>query len=246
MVHDKDGVHAMLSRYRDDLAAALADPTCLAELDAAARRARRQRAAGSPGNIPWENTLVGRLLVPVLHSTVARDLREDPKAVQHIIHSENVASRTKHASPFSPARTLGHPFGKTVGASIDGVAKAWRTTDKKNTGLASACPDFALGHPYNVVFEAKYYRPTTGTLDVARRALVSGIYQAFFYRSLPFAPARKKDGPAWDYDYAGFVAVDISPGRALHAAWEELRANVKASFWNSANIFVIVVPAPGS
>lgn len=244
MVRDKNDVHAVLSAYRDDLKEALRSPDCLAQIDAAAHRARRPGKANRPGNVPWENTLVGELLVPSLHRTVGRDLDVDAEAAQSIVLSENVVSRKEHASPYSPSRALGHPFGKTVGVSTDSVAKSWRSRDKENRGITPAYPDFALGPPYKVVFEAKYYSSASGNVDPARRALVEGVYQAFFYRSLPFAPAKKKDAPPWDYDYAGFVAVDKSPGRALHAAWQELRPDVRASFWNSANIFVIVLPAP--
>ena len=242
---DKSEVHDLLWVYGEDLREALSAPGCTQAIDAAARAARRNRENSRPGNIPWENTLVGQLLVPVLHDTIGRTLRIDHEQARSLVFSENRASRKTHAAPFSPSRSLSHPFGKGIGADVATIATSWRTTDKKKVGLAPACPDFALGQPYGVVFEAKYYRPQNGNVEAARRALVEGIYQAFFYRALPLAPAKKSGAPPWHYQYAAFVAVDTSPGHALLQAWQELRNDVKTSFWDSANIFVLI-RAPGS
>ena len=77
----------------------------------------------------------------------------------------------------------------------------------------------------------------------ARIALVEGLYQAFFYRALPAAAAKyPKKQAAWDYEYACFVAVDRSG--ELEAAWNAMHAEVRDSFWESANIYPIIVGPP--
>ena len=92
-----------------------------------------------------------------------------------------------------------------------------------------------------MVFEAKYFRSRTPR--AARIALVEGLYQAFFYRALPSAAARhpKKQAP-WDYEYACFVAVDRSG--EMEDAWKSMRKEVRSSFWESANIYPIIVGPP--
>jgi hypothetical protein len=71
--------------------------------------------------------------------------------------------------------------------------------------------------------------------------LVSDIYQAFFYRGLPRVDATKRGHPEWDYDYACLLAYDASPDGTLVAAWEALDSSVRQSFWDGANIYVMIL-----
>jgi hypothetical protein len=79
--------------------------------------------------------------------------------------------------------------------------------------------------------------------DAARRELVSGIYQCFYYRAHPDA-TESKTHPAWQYKYACLFAYDASENQSLVKAWETLHTKVKEACWGTANIFVIVLPVP--
>lgn len=186
-----------------------------------------------------ENAVVGKLLVPTLFSIIEADLGNAERA-SDVLYSEAVEPRkTKQASSLTCARASKHPFGKVLSENATTIAALWSAPGSK--GLAAACPDFALGAPYKVVFEAKYFR--SGTSRAARIALVEGLYQSFFYRALPVAPAKypKKQTP-WDYEYACFVAVDRDG--EMEAAWKAMRREVRSSFWESANIYPIIVGPP--
>jgi hypothetical protein len=89
-----------------------------------------------------------------------------------------------------------------------------------------------------VVFEGKYFE--RGAAKKAETDLVTNIYQAFFYRSLPRIDGTAKR-PAWDYDYGCLLACDASPEGTLRAAWDGLSTKVKEGFWDGANIYVMVV-----
>jgi hypothetical protein len=60
--------------------------------------------------------------------------------------------------------------------------------------LTQSCPDFATRNPFpfKIVFEGKYFEK--GGRDKATTELVTSIYQAFFYRGLPYDSSRK-NGP---------------------------------------------------
>jgi hypothetical protein len=68
---------------------------------------------------------------------------------------------------------------------------------------------------------------------------VTSIYQAFFYRGLPYDGSRKR-GPAWHYDFACMLAGDVSEEGRLQRAWEALPKEVKKGFWEGANIYVMI------
>jgi len=230
----KERVTRLLEQYEEQLRARLATPEALTDLDAAARK-----AASGKKNVSAENAVVGKLLVPTLFSIIEADLEHTEQA-RGVLHSEAVEPRkAQQASSLTCARASKHPFGKVLSESAATIAALWSA--KGSTGLAPACPDFALGPPYRVVFEAKYFR--SGTPRAAAIALVDGLYQAFFYRALPAAPAKypKKQAP-WDYEYACFVAVDR--GGEMEAAWKAMRKEVRDSFWESANIYPIIVGPP--
>ena len=102
-----------------------------------------------------------------------------------------------------------------------------------------SCPDWAIQSPYKIVFEGKLFR--AGSLAVAKRELVNGIYECAYYRGHPAVPATKKRS-AWDYDYACLVAYDASEKCTMKQAWDSIHRDIKDGCWNSENIFVMVIP----
>lgn len=143
-------------------------------------------------------------------------------------------------SAHSPIRASRHPFKKILGASAETIYKQWKDP-KQNYGLTQSCPDFALRKPFahSIVFEGKYF--ARGSKEYAARQLVADLYQAFFYRGLPSVEATKRGHPEWDYDYACLLAFDASPAGSLKDAWDSLGSSVKRSFWEGANIFVMII-----
>jgi hypothetical protein len=47
-------------------------------------------------------------------------------------------------------------------------------------------------------------------------------------------------------EYSCLVAFDASPKGTLRAAWRALDAMVRKSFWDSANIYVIILGGEGT
>jgi hypothetical protein len=111
-------------------------------------------------------------------------------------------------------------------------------TREQGSTLVQACPDFAFREPFpfKIVFEGKYFE--SGATVRAQTELVVNIYQAFFYRGLPYIPPRKSS-PSWDYDFACLLASDASDNGSLKRAWDVLRNEVKRGFWDGANVYVI-------
>jgi hypothetical protein len=68
------------------------------------------------------------------------------------------------------------------------------------------------------------------------------VYQCMFYRGQPPVP-RTKTHTEWDYEFACLVAYDASKEQSLVKAWEAVRPEVRAGCWDSANIFVMVLPS---
>ena len=137
----------------------------------------------------------------------------------------------------SPARGRGHPFGKLLGTKPAAIMKQWK--GEAGVALTQPCPDFALCSPFpKIVFEAKYF--PKGDREAAESALVTGIYQAFFYRALPFIPA-SKSRPAWEYDYACLLVYDGSEKGSLMAAWKSINESIQKAFWESAAVYVMIL-----
>ena len=86
--------------------------------------------------------------------------------------------------------------------------------------LSSKAAPTSLREPcrHKIVFEGKYF--SNGSLTYAQKELVGDIYQAFFYRGLPFVPQTRRGRAKWDYDYSCLLAYDASPMGTLKAAWE--------------------------
>jgi hypothetical protein len=137
----------------------------------------------------------------------------------------------------TPARTQRHPFSKAVGTKPAQIIAQW--TGSHGARLRQACPDFAVREPFpfKIVFEGKYF--DKGAATKARIELVTDLYQAFFYRGLPYI-ARKKNSPAWDYDFACLLAYDASDEGNLKGAWDSLDSQVKNAFWDGANVYVMI------
>lgn len=101
-----------------------------------------------------------------------------PEAARKSLLSESWRNM-REFSEASPARGRGHPFGKLLGTKPPAIMKQWK--GEAGVALTQPCPDFALRSPFpKIVFEAKYF--PKGDREAAESALVTGIYQAFFYR----------------------------------------------------------------
>jgi hypothetical protein len=143
-----------------------------------------------------------------------------------------------------PARTVKHPFSKALGAAPGAIYARW--ADPQNSkSIVQSCPDFALRAPFphKIVFEGKYF--SNGSLAYAQGQLVTDIYQAFFYRGLPFVDQTPRGRAGWDYDYSCLLAYDASPQGTLQTAWTDLPDKVKRSFWEGANIYVMILGRQG-
>jgi hypothetical protein len=141
----------------------------------------------------------------------------------------------------TPARTKRHPFTKIVGTTPSSIIAQW--TGK--VPLIQACPDFAFREPFpfKIVFEGKYFE--TGGRVRAKTELAVNIYQAFFYRGLPYVPP-KGSSPAWDYEFACLLAYDASDDGSLKRAWDDLGTEVKRGFWDGANVYVMILRGTGA
>jgi len=136
------------------------------------------------------------------------------------------------------SRFDGHPFTKNdIRIKPNAIMDRWRGP-KRGRSCPRPCPDMAFRSPYKVVFEVKYFRQNqSGSAD---SELVKGIYEAFFYRSLPFIP-ETLGRAAWDYDYSCFLAYDATMEGNLLEAWNSLDTNVRKGFWDGANIYVMIL-----
>jgi len=141
---------------------------------------------------------------------------------------------------WSPIRWERHPFRKILNASPSSIYRDWRTAEK-HYGLTQSCPDFSLRDPFphSILFEGKYF--SRGSPEFAQRQLVTDVYQAFFYRGLPRLDAVAKKHPEWNYDYACLMAYDASPRGTLASAWNDLPRQTRSSFWEGANVYVMIL-----
>lgn len=151
---------------------------------------------------------------------------------------------TPDISRQSPIRWERHPFRKVLGASASDIYRGW-TNPEKGHALTQSCPDFSVRDPFphSILFEGKYF--PRGSLDYAQRQLVTDIYQTFFYRGLPRLAATRKH-PEWNYDYACLMAYDASPKGTLAAAWTALPLQTRRSFWEGANVYVMILRGSGT
>jgi hypothetical protein len=136
------------------------------------------------------------------------------------------------------SRTLKHPFKKLMGVKPLTIMQQWMSG--RDNALTQSSPDICIREPFpfKILFEGKYFEK--GDREKAITELVSSIYQAFFYRGLPYVPSRKKE-PAWDYEFSCMLAGDASEKGSLKSAWENIPPEVKKGFWQGANIYVMIV-----
>jgi hypothetical protein len=181
------------------------------------------------------NTFVVPQLYEHLQSRGGLDGEQARQALLNEYH-RSMPSSSAH-SPIHPGR---HPFRKILGTAAATVYGQW-ANPKKGDGLTQSAPDFALREPFphRIVFEGKYFG--SGSADFAQRQLATDLYQAFFYRGLSFVEAKYKGKPDWGYDYACLLAFDASKDGTLLNAWKNLSLKIRRSFWESANIYVMIL-----
>ena len=173
----------------------------------------------------------------VFRSMTAVDGIDESSARQSLL-SEYFRNMPAYCSG-TPARRQRHPFNKLIGAKPQQIMAQWKGS-ADGPPLKQSCPDFAFRppFPFKIVFEGKYFE--SGGEQKAERELVTAIYQAFFYRGLPYV-APEKHGPAWDYDFSCLLAYDASRDGTLKAAWTGLPKEVKTGFWEGASVYVMIV-----
>jgi hypothetical protein len=88
------------------------------------------------------------------------------------------------------------------------------------------------------VFEGKLFR--SGSLEMAKSALVNGIFESFFYRGLPTLLTGKEEGGG-AYDLGCFVAYDASPQGKLQEARSSINAKVAESCREGLGVRVMVL-----
>jgi len=234
----KDDAYAFLQGLGKEI---LAETPKSSEMDTTIRRIVREAKTSDSSKhlrLP-EAAFLNSYVLPALHryliGSAGLSLENAREALLNEYH------RTMPAiSAHSPIRAERHPFKKSLGANPEAIYRQWKDPEQ-NFGLTQSCPDFALRAPFphSIVFEGKYY--ASGSSDFARRQLVTDLYQAFFYRGLPKVEATKRGHPEWNYDYACLVAFDASPKGTLEAAWKDLEPKVRKSFWDGANIYVMIL-----
>jgi hypothetical protein len=185
----------------------------------------------------WEGLFLDDYVLPVMNSSLMHVPHMSVEKAKESFLAESILMRKAGCTLGSPASRNRHLFTKTFGLGPEHVAGLW-WSDLKNVTTQS-CPDWAMRSPYKIVFEGKLFR--AGSLDVAKRELVNGIYECAYYRGHPTVPATKKH-PAWDYDYACLVAYDASDKCSFKQAWDSIHHDIKDGCWNSENVFVMVIP----
>jgi hypothetical protein len=191
-----------------------------------------------------EAAWVDAFILKAVHEFLLNEekLRLNGKQPKDFILAESKSARLNGWTVGSPARTPGHPFNKIISKNPEEIYARWRggELNQPKSALAWVCPDFALLQPYRIVFECKYFR--SDGVEPAEAALVEGLYETFFYRSMPQLSKSKKHGAAWDYEFACFIAFDGTQHNRLAKAWVAIEERVGNSFWDEANIFVMIFP----
>lgn len=228
----KASAHSFLEALRSRLNAKLLPP------DQMLPKVRQKCAEAKDGTtrLP-ERVFFYKFLIPEVFEEMQSVGGIDKEAAKKGLLCEGYTILPQYCSG-TPARTKPHPFTKIIGADKGEIFRKW--ANPKGRPFTLPNPDFAFRDPFpfKIVFECKYFE--VGTVNKAARELVGDIYQAFFYRSLPFVPANNS-GVAWDYDFACLLAYDASPSASLRTAWDEFCDAVKDGFWDGANVYVMVL-----
>ncbi len=207
------------------------------------RKAIREIVADSQSDVSKrhmrspESAFLNRYIIPKIYLLMQTINGINKEQARQAFLCEGYANMLQCCSG-TPARTERHPFTKVIGTDVTDIMRKWK--DGNGSSLTQACPDFALRDPFpfKTVFEGKYFEQ--GSPDKAARDLVTNIYQAFFYRALPYV-APKKSGPPWDYDFSCLLAYDASPKQTLVAAWNQLAEPIRHGFWDGANLYVMIL-----
>jgi hypothetical protein len=232
----KSEAHHFLKLYEESLQQAISSVASFST-SIRQRAAAAKNDAASPHLRRPEEVFLNEHAVPCLSRELQTQLKLRSDAACAALLSENYAHMEGICST-TPARTVPHPFDKTLAPNATAVIDHWRSG--KSNALRQSCPDFALRPPcpFKIVFEGKYF--DAGSSEKAATDLVRCIYQAFFYRALPPVPA-KGERAAWDYDYACLLACDASPNGSLLGAWKSIPTSVREGFWEGASVYVMVL-----
>jgi hypothetical protein len=180
-----------------------------------------------------EAAFTNHFLIPQIFDVVSG--RVGKSKAQQCMLSEYRIMRKVYCGQTSPQRQVNHPFSKGIADRPQAIMDRW-----KGEQTIQSAPDLALRNPFpfNIVFEIKYF--DHGGPGRAVTELVTDLYQAFFYRGLPYVPPKKRN-PSWDYDYACLLACDASPNGTLHQSWESLPKKVKRGFWEGASVYAMIL-----
>ena len=194
-------------------------------------------------DVQYELLFTDEFLLPAVFEYLGKALGLDPshERVRRAFLAESKSAKKQKLTSNSPRSANKYLFTKLFGSKSSNVVKSWWKKSKRGQACQS-CPDWAFRDPcpHTVIFEGKFFRK--GGIDAARRELVSGIYQCFYYLAHPVFPPTKAH-PAWDYKYACLFAYDASREQSLVEAWKTLNKEVREACWGGAsNIFVMVLP----
>jgi hypothetical protein len=229
---DRSEAHAFLISLENRLRSGLCAPS-----EMRSRIAKLTAAIDSTKKPPEqrEAAFLTKLVAPLLfeHMQTVPGIGKSEARQSLVADYKNVMS--EYCSE-NAARPKPHPFEKRFGATAPEIMARWKGQSKsgKNT-LKGTWPDFAFRGPFphKIVFEGKYFPGGN-----AEQVLVEAVYEACFYRGLPFVPAAPPK-PAWDYDFACVIAYDASENGSVKAAWDCVIP--KAEFWENANVYVMVL-----
>ncbi len=190
-------------------------------------------------DVQYELLFTDEIVLKAISEYLGKAPGLSPNDAREAFLAESKPAKKQGWTSGSPSSANKYLFTKVFGANSKSVVTSWWGDSGKGLTTQS-CPDWAFRDPCpHVIFEGKFFRK--GGIDAARRELVSGIYQCFYYLAHPYAPPVGKH-PAWDYKYACLFAYDASANGSLVEAWATLNNRVKQACWDTANIFVIVLP----
>ncbi len=227
-------------KFLEGLKKHLNDRISLTDVREWIRTKEQNRPTGK--GVQYELLFTDEIILPAVSGYLgeARGLSPTDKCVREAFLAESKLAKKQGRTSGSPRSANKYLFTKLFGANPKTVAELWWQDSKKNKTCQS-CPDWAFLPPFPpTIFEGKLFRK--GGKDVARKELVSGIYQCFYYLSHPRFP-KTKTHPAWDYTYACLFAYDASMEQSLVNAWETMNKEVRdACSGGTSNVFVIVLP----
>jgi hypothetical protein len=184
-----------------------------------------------------ESAFLNLFAIPALHKFISNQSGMNSLKASEVLLSEYKRLRPRYCSG-PPIRTMKHPFRKVMGVKPSTIMQQWMSG--RDNALTQSSPDICIRapFPFTILFEGKYFEK--GGPEKAATELVTAIYQAFFYRGLPYVASRN-GGPTWDYEFACMLASDTSEQGSLRGAWERIPSAVKKGFWDGANIYIMIV-----